>query len=152
MDEVTFCEYEVDDTKKPIAWISYSDMMQRGHPSSLVLHQFPTKTTSRRSPGPGPIDMKTWQQFAERCIRGKQMVIHTDSARPYRTTSSGMHADTGCPSDQVHRGSLGKPRVCSHWSSRSTIRPKTCSEGRNTMHRRLLGSLAGPCRQKPQIR
>ena len=54
VDEVTLCKYEVADPKKPIAWISYIGMMQRGRPDSLALHQLPTKTTSRKSPGPGP--------------------------------------------------------------------------------------------------
>ena len=89
MDEVTLCKYETDDPKKPIAWISYIGMMQRGVPSSLVLHQLPTKSTTRKSPGPGPIDMKTWQHYAERYFRGKQVVIHTDSARAYRAPVQG---------------------------------------------------------------
>ena len=58
-------------------------MVQRGRPDTLVLHQLPTKSTSRRSPGPGPIDLATWQKIAEKYFVGSRVVIHTDSARAY---------------------------------------------------------------------
>ena len=89
VDEVTLCKFDSGDASKPVSWVGYIGMMQRGVPQSLVLHQLPVKMTSRRAPGPGPIDMPTWQEIAEKYFVGSRVVIHTDSARAYRASVRG---------------------------------------------------------------
>ena len=58
VDEVTICKYEVVDWKKPIAWICYIGEWWRE-----VMHQLPTKTTSRNHLVQ---DQLTWNEAAIR--------------------------------------------------------------------------------------
>ena len=74
---------------KPLSWISYIGMIQRGLPDSLKLYALPIKQTTRRAPGPGPIDSPTWQQISSEQFVGSKVVIHTDSARAYRAPVKG---------------------------------------------------------------
>ena len=89
VDEVTLCKFPSGDARKPVAWISYLGMVQRGHPASLKLIPMPIKHTSAKAPGPGPIDLPTWQKIAEDHFVGSRVVIHTDSARAYRAPVAG---------------------------------------------------------------
>eukprot|EP00971_Amphidinium_carterae_P254534 5053232-Amphidinium_carterae.1 len=45
VDEVTICRYASDDPAKPVSWVGYVGMVQRGVPSSLKLAQLPVRNT-----------------------------------------------------------------------------------------------------------
>eukprot|EP00971_Amphidinium_carterae_P260987 5177525-Amphidinium_carterae.1 len=44
----------------------------------------PIRSTSMRSPGPGPITLAMWRPLTRSCfVKGQPVVLHTDSARAY---------------------------------------------------------------------
>ena len=65
-------------------------MVQRGRPSSLILIRLPDRTTGVRAPGPGPLRKRDWEPIFRRYIMGRQVVLHTDSARAYDAYTQGI--------------------------------------------------------------
>eukprot|EP00971_Amphidinium_carterae_P206204 4092004-Amphidinium_carterae.2 len=66
VDEVTICRYARGDAEKPISWLGYVGMIERGVPSSLKLVQLPIRNTVLRAPGPGPLTIADWLPMARK--------------------------------------------------------------------------------------
>ena len=74
-------------TKKRVKntrWEQWVGLVARGLPRSLVLSRLPTKLTTQRSPGPGPIKNIDWKPLGRKHLEGKCILFHTDKARAYR--------------------------------------------------------------------
>ena len=61
-----------------------ADIVQRGKPSTLVLFKTNTTCTKLRAPGPGPITKKDWSSVAQKWLKGRCVLLHTDGARSYK--------------------------------------------------------------------
>ena len=81
VDEATFGKIKLNDNA--VTWNNYIGLIHRGVPSSLVILKLPSRTTSAKSPGPGPLLLKHWVPIAERYISGRGVILHTDSAKAY---------------------------------------------------------------------
>ena len=81
VDEATFGKIKLNDNA--VTWNNYIGLIHRGVPSSLVILKLPSRTTSAKSPGPGPLLLKHWVPIAERYIIGRGVILHTDSAKAY---------------------------------------------------------------------
>ena len=71
------------DIKKPVEWRQYIGLLRRGFPETLILEELPSRCTSARAPGPGPLLRKVWKPLAERYVKGRKIVLQTDSAKAY---------------------------------------------------------------------
>ena len=80
VDEVTLQKRNVKDK---IKWSNYIGMIQRGLPSSLWIERLPDRFSSLKSPGPGPIQSKVWNEIAKQKVDGRGIILHSDSARAY---------------------------------------------------------------------
>ena len=106
---------EADDPTKVMDWEQWVGMVQRGKPESLVLlrltppslvctirtectgtrecscvsHTTP-RPTKKRSPGPGPIRRDDWKKISDRWLKGKHVILHSDSARAYKLKIPGV--------------------------------------------------------------
>ena len=67
--------------------------MERGHPTTLVLFRLPSRVTSARSPGPGPIAKRDWKPVAKKFLEGRSVILHTDGAKAYKTKIPGVIHD-----------------------------------------------------------
>ncbi|CAE7375364.1 unnamed protein product [Symbiodinium sp. CCMP2592] len=47
--------------------------------------------TKKRSPGPGPIRKDEWRNIADKWLKDKQIILHTDSAKAYKQKVRGVH-------------------------------------------------------------
>ena len=87
-DEVDVGKELIEDSSSPhhgkVAWRQWAGIVERGRPSSLVLFQTNPKPTTVRAPWPGPIKKKDWEPAAERWLKGRNVVLHTDGARSYK--------------------------------------------------------------------
>eukprot|EP00971_Amphidinium_carterae_P204280 4053586-Amphidinium_carterae.1 len=91
VDEATLSRYGNGHKDKPLSWISYVGMVERGNPASLELIQLPVRPTVLRSPGPGPITKALWLPIARKAFTsGHKVVLHTDSARAYEADLPGV--------------------------------------------------------------
>ena len=80
-DEVTLSRRHVD--ADHVVWAQYLGLVQRSRPESLILVRLPDRTTGIRAPGPGPLRKRDWEPIFNRYIRGRNIILHTDSARAY---------------------------------------------------------------------
>ena len=46
--------------------------------------------TKKRSPGPGPFRSGDWKHIAERMLKNRQIILHTDGARSYKLALPGV--------------------------------------------------------------
>ena len=72
-----------------LQWEQWGGMVERGRPETLVL----PKMTTKRAPGPGPITKRNWTQIATKHLKDKQVILHTDGARAYKTKVPGIIHD-----------------------------------------------------------
>ena len=68
-------------------------MVPRGKPSSLVLFRLRSLTTHKRAPGPGAVRKDDWVKIANAWLKDRSIILHTDSARSYRTKIRGVLHD-----------------------------------------------------------
>ena len=61
---------------------------------SLVLIQLPCVTTRKRAPGPGAIKKVHWTKIAKTWLKGRNIILHTDSARSYKAKVAGVLHDS----------------------------------------------------------
>ena len=94
VDECTVAKFPSGKSRAPMSWIGYIGLVSRGFPSSLVLEALPSKNTTVRAPGPGPISSAVWQPIASRWLEHGNLVMHTDSARAYKAPIAGVHHTT----------------------------------------------------------
>jgi hypothetical protein len=69
---------------KNTEWEQWLGLVMRGKPKTLILSRLPSKLTTKRAPGPGPIKKLDWAPLAKKHMEGKKVVFHTDSAKAYK--------------------------------------------------------------------
>ena len=74
-------------------WEQWAGLVARGRPDSFVLVGLKPPPTTCRAPGPGAIRKVEWQPIAEKWLKNKQVVLHTDSARSYKAKVPGVVHD-----------------------------------------------------------
>lgn len=89
---VTGCA-ELINAKTPIVWEQWCGIVQRGKPETLVLHRLKPVHTEARAPGPGAVRKVEWRPLADRWLKGRKVVLHTDSAKSYRVKVTGVLHD-----------------------------------------------------------
>lgn len=75
-------------------WEQWLGMVARGKPASLVLIRLPCVTTRKRAPGPGAIKKVHWTKIAKTWLKGRNIILHTDSARSYKAKVAGVLHDS----------------------------------------------------------
>lgn len=78
---------------KCILWEQWSGLLARGKPSTLVLTRLNPALSVKRAPGPGAIHKIDWTPLAEKHLAGRKVVLHTDSAKSYKSKVTGMVHD-----------------------------------------------------------
>lgn len=58
-----------------------------------MLYRLSSSRTATRAPGPGAIKKTDWQPVADKYLRGRSVILHTDSARSYRLRLPGVVHD-----------------------------------------------------------
>ena len=97
-DEAVFdkCLIAAEDVSHPsrtMKWDQWLGMVPRGKPSSLVLFRLRSLTTHKRAPGPGAVRKDDWVKIANAWLKDRSIILHTDSARSYRTKIRGVLHD-----------------------------------------------------------
>ena len=96
-DETTFDRQNMgafaENKAAPIAWEQWCGLVKRGHPESLVLHRLNPKMSEARAPGPGAIRKVEWTPLANKWLKDKEVVLHTDAAKSYKCKISGVVHD-----------------------------------------------------------
>ena len=91
VDEVTLGKRAAAaDSGDRVVWDNFLGMMERGNSKSLVVIRLPTRSTTKRSPGPGPITRKMWKPIAQRWVKDRRILLHSDSAKAYNLKVPGM--------------------------------------------------------------
>ena len=75
-------------SKPVVKWEQWGGVVERGFPNTLLLTRLHPKTTKRRAPGPGPITKTDWKPVADRYLKGRKVILHTDGAKSYRLKTS----------------------------------------------------------------
>ncbi|CAJ1404388.1 unnamed protein product [Effrenium voratum] len=96
-DETTFDRMELGnkapDPKNPVVWEQWCGIVQRGHPETLVLSRLSPRESAKRAPGPGAIRKVEWTPLAKKWLQDKKVILHTDSAKSYKTRVPGVLHD-----------------------------------------------------------
>ena len=98
-DEAVFDKFLVPAEEAPtptqaMKWEQWLGLVARGRPSSLVLLRLSPVMTKKRAPGPGAVRKDEWCHIAEAWLKNKRVILHTDSARSYRTRMPGLLHDS----------------------------------------------------------
>ena len=158
-DEATFNKSSTGDVdvEKAVKWEQWLGLVERGRPESLILHRLNPPETVKRAPGPGAARKTEWLPLANKYLKDRAVIFHTDSARSYRVLGRwGSARQCGsrykaCPSQrQVDlEGSI----ICegdtpqSSWSLEAHQ-----DEGRNSNHRQRLAFYEGSDFPQPALR
>ena len=89
-DEATFDRMVVGEA---VHWEQWCGIMQRGKPSTLVLHRLKPLPAKLRAPGPGAVRKVEWQPLAKKWLQDRNIILHTDSAKSYKATVPGVLND-----------------------------------------------------------
>ena len=89
VDEVT-CRGKRQGQK--VTWFQYCGLLKRGDRKTLVLAQMKVKATRIKQKGkgkgsavsPGPITKTEWRHIANKFVKNKKILLHSDGARAYR--------------------------------------------------------------------
>ncbi|CAJ1382957.1 unnamed protein product, partial [Effrenium voratum] len=96
-DETTFDRMDLGnkapDPKNPVVWEQWCGIVQRGHPETLVLSRLSPRESAKRAPGPGAIRKVEWTPLAKKWLQDKKVILHTDSAKSYKTRVPGVLHD-----------------------------------------------------------
>ena len=96
-DKKTLQEYEItkDDAAagKNVQWEQRGGLIQRGSPHTLVLTKLNPAITVPRAPGPGAMRKIDWKPIANKWLKNRSVVLHSDSARSYRMKIPGVVHD-----------------------------------------------------------
>ena len=84
---------EGDQPSGKAKWEQWGGMVERGQPQTLVLYRLSPKLTAKRAPGPGPIRLKDWKKVADKFLRRREVILHTDGARAYKLKIPGVIHD-----------------------------------------------------------
>ena len=101
---------------KKMQWDNWLGLMQRGVHSSLILVRLPSRMSSVRAPGPGPLTKDMWRPIAQKWLTGRKVILHTDSAKAYRLRVQGMKRDR-----VVH----SKKKIGGKWVNPKYVMPAT---------------------------
>jgi hypothetical protein len=71
----------------------WGGVVERGNPRTLILTRLNPKKSVKRCPGPGPIRKVEWKKFAEKHLKGRKVILHTDGAKAYRIKVDGVLHD-----------------------------------------------------------
>ena len=88
-DEVDLAKNIVE-TSNIAVWEQWGGLVQRGRPDSLSLFRLKPKNTKKRAPGPGPISRRDWKPIADKVLKNRQVILHTDGARAYKMHFPGV--------------------------------------------------------------
>ena len=80
-DEATFDRMVKGES---VEWEQWCGIIQRGQPSTLVLHRLTPPAGKARAPGPGAVRKVEWKPLAKKWLQGRQIILHTDSAKSYK--------------------------------------------------------------------
>ena len=89
-DEATFGKKM---EKGQLHWEQWCGIVQRGKPDTLVLHRLKPPASKLRAPGPGAVRKVEWEPLAAKWLQDRQIILHTDSAKSYATSVSGVLRD-----------------------------------------------------------
>ena len=78
---------------KNTEWEQWGGLVQRGCPKSLVLFKLRPAITVPRAPGPGAIRKVDWTPVAQKWLNNRRVILHSDSARSYRSKVDGVLHD-----------------------------------------------------------
>ena len=96
-DEASFakkrCEDEDGEPTNLLEWEQWAGIIERGRPESLMLFKTNSSQTNLRAPGPGAIKKTDWAAVAQRHLKGRNIVLHTDKARSYTMKVPGVLHD-----------------------------------------------------------
>ena len=67
-------------------WEQWAGIVQRDAPGSLTLTRLRTDATKHSAPGPGAIKKTAWVPMANQWLKGRRILLHTDSARSHTCT------------------------------------------------------------------
>ena len=74
-------------------WEQWLGLVERGRPESLILHRLNPPETFKRAPGPGAVCKTEWLPLANKYLKDRAVICHTDSARSYRVQVDGVVHD-----------------------------------------------------------
>lgn len=103
-----------------VHWEQWAGLVARGRPESLVLVRLKPPPTASRAPGPGAIRKVDWQPIANRWLKGRNIILHTDSARSYKAKVPGVLHDS-----VVHQKKRVKVRGKFVWKSPNFVKLTT---------------------------
>jgi hypothetical protein len=97
-DEVDLRAGLVDDHEKApqtakVEFEQWGGVQKRGFPATLVMTRLKPMKTKLRAPGPGPIRMVDWEPFANKRLKDRNVMLHTDGARSYYLKVRGVFHD-----------------------------------------------------------
>ena len=116
-DEATFDKLMSDSL---VHWEQWAGLVARGRPESLVLVRCKPPPTTSRAPGPGAIRKVDRQPIANRWLKGRNIIFHTDSARSYKAKAPGVLHDS-----VVHQKKRVKVRGKFVWKSPNFVKLTT---------------------------
>ena len=124
-DEVDLKKELTDDgpKRKPAIWEQWAGFVERGAPETLRLDRLPTRRTSKRAPGAGPLRKRDYKPIADAHFKNKQIILHTDGAKAYRLKVPGVWHD-----NVVHKAKKLKVKGKFIW-----VRPKYVKMYKHTM-------------------
>ena len=77
-----------------VHWEQWAGLVARGRPESLVLIRLQPPSTTVRAPGPGAIPKVEWKPIADKWLKDRHVILHTDSARSYKAKVPGVLHDS----------------------------------------------------------
>ena len=82
-------------SSKPIRWEQWLGLVERGRvePDSLILERLNPPRTYKRAPGPGAVRRVEWKPLADKHLRNRSVIFHTDSAKSYKLRVDGVLHD-----------------------------------------------------------
>ncbi|CAK0865877.1 unnamed protein product, partial [Prorocentrum cordatum] len=100
VDEAIFDKMDLTDGPEPLGdpthpvmreqWLGIA---QRGKPRTLTLTRLSPEMAEKRAPGPGAARKVEWKPLAERWLKDRDVVFHSDSARSYKLRAPGVIHD-----------------------------------------------------------
>ena len=80
-DEATFDRMVKGES---VEWEQWCGIIQRGQPSTLVLHRLTPPAGKAGAPGQGAVRKVEWKPLAKKWLYSRQIILHTDSAKSYK--------------------------------------------------------------------
>ena len=147
----TVLEPDAPQSRTSTAWEQWGGIVQRGAPEKLVLVRLQPNRTKVRAPGPGAMRKRDWKPIANRFLKNRQVILHTDGARAYTMkVPSVIHDNVVHRRKLIKRGSKNiwvKPaftKVMTHkFPDKSTLRVKAGTQVIDRFWRHLRAHLEG---------